>query len=71
MNPLAKSLNDELAKHNPYILEMLSHTGKEMFMPKGILSQSAEAKETAHKFNATIGISTAKGEPMYLESMFK
>ena len=71
MNPLAKSLNDELAKHNPYILEMLSHTGKEMFMPKGILSQSAEAKEKAHKFNATIGISTAKGEPMYLESMFK
>ena len=54
MNPLAKSLNEELAQHNPYILEMLSHTGKEMFMPKGILSQSAEAKEKATKFNVII-----------------
>ncbi len=71
MNPLANSLNETLAKYNPYILEMLSNVGKEMFMPKGILSQSAEAKEKAYKFNATIGISTAKGEPMYLESMFK
>ena len=71
MNPLAKSLNEVLEANNPCILEMLSSTGKKMFMPKGILSQSAEAKEKATKFNATIGISTAKGEPMYLESMFK
>lgn len=71
MNPLAKSLNEVLEKNNPYILEMLSNTGKKMFMPKGILSQSAEAKIKATKYNATIGISTAKGEPMYLESMFK
>ncbi len=71
MNPIAKSLNDELAAHNPYILEMLSDKGKELFMPKGILSQSAEAKVKAKKYNATIGISTAKGEPMYLESMYK
>lgn len=71
MNPIAKSINDELGEHNKYILEMLSNTGKELFMPKGILSQSAEAKAKANKFNATIGISTAKGEPMYLESMFK
>lgn len=71
MNPLAKSLNEVLEANNPCILEMLSSTGKKMFMSKGILSQSAEAKEKATKFNATIGISTAKGEPMYLESMFK
>ena len=71
MNPLAKSLNEVLEANNPCILEMLSSTGKKMFMPKGILSQRAEAKEKATKVNATIGISTAKGEPMYLESMFK
>lgn len=70
MNLLAKSLNEVLEKNNPHILEMLSNTGKELFMPKGILSQSAEARTKATKYNATIGISTAKGEPMYLESMF-
>ena len=71
MNPLAKSLNEIIEAANPHILEMLSDVGKKMFMPKGILSQSAEAKVKATKFNATIGISTAKGEPMYLESMYK
>ena len=71
MNPLAKSLNEVIEANNPHILEMLSNVGKEMFMPKGILSQSAEAKVKATKFNATIGISTAKGEPMYLMSMYK
>lgn len=71
MNPLAKNLNERLSVENPYILEMLSETGKELFMPKGILSQSAEAKVKAHKFNATIGMSTLNGKPMYLDSMFK
>ena len=71
MNPLAKSLNEVIKENNPRILEMLSDTGREIFMPKGILSQSAEAKVKATKFNATIGISTEKGEPMYLMSMFK
>ncbi len=69
MNPLAKNLNEVIEVNNPHILEMLSDVGKEMFMPKGILSQSAEAKVKAAKFNATIGISTAKGEPMYLMIM--
>ena len=30
--------------------------GKALFFPKGILSQSAEAKQKAGKINATIGI---------------
>ena len=67
MNPLAVELNDMLAKHNPYDLDMLSDLGKNLFFPKGILTQSAEAKEKAHKFNATIGIATEKGGPMYLQ----
>lgn len=71
MNPLAKKLNDDIISQNPNVYDMLSNTGKELFMPKGILSQSAEAKVKAKKFNATIGISTDHGKPMYLNSMFE
>jgi aspartate/methionine/tyrosine aminotransferase len=67
MNPLAIELNDLLAQHSPHVLEMLSDLGKNLFFPKGILTQSAEAKEKAFKFNATIGIATEKGGPMYLQ----
>lgn len=66
MNPLAAELNDLLTKNNPHVLDMLSDLGKNLFFPKGILTQSAEAKEKAHKFNATIGIATENGGPMYL-----
>ncbi len=66
MNPLAQELNEMLAQGNPYVLEMLSDLGKNLFFPKGILTQSAEAKEKAHRFNATIGIATENGGPMYL-----
>ena len=45
MNPLAKELNDHILEQNPYVLEMLSDLGKNLFFPKGILTQSAEAKE--------------------------
>jgi aspartate/methionine/tyrosine aminotransferase len=38
-----------------------------MYFPKeGILSQSAEAKAKATKFNATIGIALENGQPMHL-----
>jgi aspartate/methionine/tyrosine aminotransferase len=67
MNPLAKELNDHILEQNPYVLEMLSDLGRNLFFPKGILTQSAEAKEKAHKFNATIGIATENGGPMYLQ----
>ncbi|MDY0268012.1 aminotransferase class I/II-fold pyridoxal phosphate-dependent enzyme [Trichloromonas sp.] len=67
MNPLAVELNEQLAQHNPYVLEMLSDLGKNLFFPKGILTQSAEAKDKAHKYNATIGIATEKGGPMFLQ----
>lgn len=67
MNPLAVELNDQIKANNPYVFEMLSDLGKNLFFPKGILTQSAEAKEKAHKFNATIGIATEKGGPMFLQ----
>ena len=71
MNPLAQELNDIITKANPHIYEMLSQAGKALFFPKGILSQSAEAKEKAHKFNATIGMATEKGIPMHLPSIME
>jgi len=71
MNPLAKELNDKLSKENSFVYEMLSKRGKELFFPKGILSQSAEAKVKAKKFNATIGIATEDGVAMHLSCIKK
>ena len=58
MNPLAQELNQTIEQKSPQVHGMLSDLGKNMFFPKGILSQSAEAKEKANRFNATIGIAT-------------
>ena len=69
MNPLARELNEIIQSSNVHIFEMLSDVGKNLFFPKGILSQSAEAKEKAHRFNATIGMATEKGDTMYLPSV--
>jgi aspartate/methionine/tyrosine aminotransferase len=69
MNPIAQSLNQIIEKGNPYLMEMLSDVGKNLFFPKGILSQSAEAKEKAHKLNATIGIATEEGKTMIFPSV--
>jgi aspartate/methionine/tyrosine aminotransferase len=67
--PLARELNERLARSAPEVLEMLSALGRRLYFPKGILSQSAEAKARAHRMNATIGIATEKGEPMHLPSV--
>ena len=69
MNPLAQELNDIIQKANVHIYEMLSEVGKKLFFPKGILTQSAEAKEKAHRFNATVGMATEKGRTMHLSSV--
>lgn len=69
MNPIAQELNQIIEEGNPYLMEMLSRIGINLFFPKGILSQSAEAKEKAHKLNATIGIATEKGGTMNLSSV--
>lgn len=69
MNPIADQLNDVLQQANPHLFEMLSDIGKHLFFPKGILTQSAEAKEKAHRLNATIGIAKEGGRPMALPSV--
>ncbi len=71
MNPIAAQLNAVIEKAAPYISEMLSDIGKNLFFPKGILSQSAEAKEKAHRINATIGIATEKGKTMHFPSVME
>jgi len=71
MNPIAEELNTILKKANHHVYDMLSEVGKNLFFPKGILSQSAEAKEKAFRFNATIGMATEKGGTMYLPSIMK
>ena len=65
MNALAVQLNEKMKNENPAIFDMLSDLGQNLFYPKGILSQSAEASKKAHRFNATIGIATENGEPMH------
>jgi aspartate/methionine/tyrosine aminotransferase len=68
MNPLAQQLNETLKSESPNVYAMLSTLGKAIYFPKeGILSQSAEAKTKATKFNATIGIATEGGQPMHLK----
>ena len=67
MNNLAKQLNDKILENNPNIYAMLSELGKNLYYPKGILSQSAEAGKKATRFNATIGIATEGKTPMHFK----
>ena len=71
VNPLASELNQIIQRENPNIYEMLSELGKRIYFPKGILSQSAEAKDKASRFDATIGIAKENGKPMYLPSIME
>ena len=66
--PLAVELNAVLESEAPAVLDMLSDFGKRLYFPKGIISQGAEAKAKADRFNATIGIATEGGVPMHLEN---
>ncbi len=71
MNPLAQELNEVLLASNPNVFEMLSEVGRQLFFPKGILTQSAEAKEKAHRFNATIGMAMEGKRLMHLNSVME
>jgi len=64
ISPLAQQLNDTIEEKNPHIAAMLSETGKALFFPKGLISQGAEAREKAHRINATIGIAKEHGRTM-------
>src|SRR5258706_6520744 len=68
---LAVELNDQINKESPEVFEMLSTLGKEFYFPKGILTQTAEAKQKATKYNATISIAKENGKAMNLPSIMK
>jgi aspartate/methionine/tyrosine aminotransferase len=55
MNSLAVELNQVIELHAPAVMRVLSDLGKELYFPKGILTQSAEAKQKATRYDATIG----------------
>ncbi len=64
MNPLAIELNQALA--GSVAGDLLSDLGKRLYFPRGIVAQSGEAKKHASRANATVGIATRAGKPMFL-----
>lgn len=71
VNALAEELNRTIREEAPDVFEMLSDLGNELYFPKGILTQSAEAKERASRYNATIGMATEAGVPMHLQCLMQ
>jgi aspartate/methionine/tyrosine aminotransferase len=67
MNPLAIELNTALA--GTVAETLLSGLGRRLYFPKGIVAQSAEAKKGATRANATIGIATKGGKPVFLPTI--
>jgi len=67
MDALAEELNKAIG--GGAAGRLLSGLGLRMYFPKGIVSQSAEADERAHRFNATIGMAFEAGSPMILDSI--
>lgn len=68
---LATELNGAIQKEAPDVFEMLSGLGRELYFPKGILTQSAEAKQKANRYNATIGIAREGNVAMHLPSVMR
>jgi aspartate/methionine/tyrosine aminotransferase len=67
MHDLAVKLHDTLQGTCAY--DLLSDYGLRMYVPKGIIVQSSEAKEKAKKHNATIGVAMENGSAMYYPGM--
>ncbi|TVR13074.1 MAG: aminotransferase class I/II-fold pyridoxal phosphate-dependent enzyme [Planctomycetota bacterium] len=71
MPPLAEELNTSIRDAHPQVIHHLSQLGCKLFFPKGILTQSSEAKTRAHRYNATIGIATEGDGPMHLAAVHR
>ncbi len=69
MESLAIELNKTLEGTSIY--NLLSDFGKRFYFPKGIVAQAAEAGSRADRFNATVGMATEKGKPLYLPSIME
>jgi aspartate/methionine/tyrosine aminotransferase len=71
MNPLAAELNRIIEESAPAVMRVLSDLGKELYFPKGILTQTAEANQKATRFNATIGEARELQHSMGLASIMR
>ena len=67
MNPLAIELNSQL--NGTVAGRLLSRMGSRIYFPRGIIAQSAEAKKTASRANATIGMAYSHGKPLILSAI--
>jgi aspartate/methionine/tyrosine aminotransferase len=68
LTPFAVELNEQIRSANPIVADLLSSLGRRIYLPKGILSQSAEAAQRASRFNATRAIALENGGVMHLSS---
>jgi aspartate/methionine/tyrosine aminotransferase len=71
MNPLAAELNQIIELHAPAVMRLLSDLGKELYFPKGILTQTAEAKQKATRYDATIGEARESRRSMGLPAIMR
>ena len=69
MEGLAVELNKKLEGTSIY--NLMSNFGKRFYFPKGIVAQAAEAGSKAERFNATVGMATINGKPMFLPSIME
>lgn len=69
MNNLAIELNNQIKGSIAY--ELMSDYGRRLYFPQGIVAQSAEAKQKAGTYNATIGMAISNGEAVELGSLRK
>ncbi len=67
MNALANELNAALS--GTVADALFSALGRRLYFPKGIVAQSAEAKKGATRANATIGMATKAGKPVFLPTI--
>jgi aspartate/methionine/tyrosine aminotransferase len=67
MNPLADELNSILEV--TIAGRLMSNLGRRFYFPRGIIAQSAEAKQSATLANGTIGMAYSKGAPMILSAI--
>ena len=64
MDEIARQLNATL--EHTVAGALLSARGGRLYFPRGIVAQSAEANKDAHRLNATAGIATQGGQPLFL-----
>ena len=67
MNLLAQELNTILS--GSIADHLFSDFGRRLYFPKGIVAQTAEAKQYAKKFNATVGMAFYQKEPIFLQKI--